>query len=73
VKVVVIPKPNMPDYGVTNTYSVITLLNCLGKVVKKLAANAIAVECERKRLLHDRQCGCRKRTSAIDAVGSLMK
>jgi len=70
---VVIPKPNKPDYGVAKAYRVITLLNCLGKVVEKVAANAIAEECERRQLLHDGQFGCRKRRSAIDAVGSLMK
>jgi len=70
---VVIPKPNKPDNGVSKAYRVITLLNCLGKVVEKVAANAIAEECERRRLLHDRQFGCRKRRSAIDAVGRLMK
>jgi len=70
---VVIPKPNKPDYGVAKAYRVITLLNCLGKVVEKVAANAIAEECERRRLLHDGQFGCRNRRSAIDAVGRLMK
>jgi len=70
---VVIPKPNKPDYGVAKAYRVITLLNCLGKVVEKVAANAIAEECERRQLLHDGQFGCRKRRSAIDAVGRLMK
>jgi len=52
---------------------VITLLNCLGKVVKKVAANSIAEECEQRRLPHDGQFGCRRRRSAIDAVGRLMK
>jgi len=70
---VVIPKPNKPDYGVAKAYRVITLLNCLGKVVEKVAANAIADQCERRQLLHDGQFGCRKRRSAIDAVGRLMK
>jgi len=70
---VVIPKPNKPDYGVAKAYRVITLLNCLGKVVEKVEANAIAEECERRRLLHDGQFGCRKRKSAIDSVGRLMK
>jgi len=45
-KGVVILKPNKPDYGVTKAYRVITLLNCLGKVAGKVAANAIAEECE---------------------------
>jgi len=70
---VVIPKPNKPDHGVTMAYTVITLLNCLRKVVEKIAANAIADECEQRRSLHDRQFGCRQRRSAIDAVGRLMK
>jgi hypothetical protein len=70
---VVIPKPNKPDYGIAKAYRVITLLNCLGKVVEKVAANAIAEQCERRQLLHDGQFGCRKRRSAIDAVGRLMK
>jgi hypothetical protein len=72
-KGVVIPKPNKPDYGVTKAYRVITLLNCLGKVVEKVAANAIAEQCEHRGLHQDGQCGCRKRRSAIDAVGRLMK
>jgi len=72
-KGVVIPKPNKPDYGVAKAYRVITLLNCLGKVVERVAANAIAEECERRQQLHDGQFGYRKRRSAIDAVGMLMK
>jgi len=72
-KGVVIPKPNKPDYAVAKAYRVITVLNCLGKVVEKVGANSIAEECERKRLLHDGQFGCRKRRSAVDTVGRLMK
>jgi len=72
-KGVVIPKPNKPDYRVAKAYRVITLLNCLGKVVEKVAANIMAEECEWRRLLHDGQFGCRKRRSAIDVVGRLMK
>jgi hypothetical protein len=49
---VVIPKPNHPDYGVAEAYKVIMLLNCLEKVVEKVAPNAIRVECEGTQLLH---------------------
>jgi len=70
---VVIPKPNQPDYGVAKAYRAIMFWNCLGKVVEKVAANTIAEQCERRRLLYDGQFGCRKRRSAIDAVGKLMK
>jgi len=73
VRGVVIQKPNKPDYGVAKAYRVITLLNCLGTVVEKVAANAIAEQCEQRQLLHDGQFGCRKRRSAIDAAGWLMK
>jgi uncharacterized protein involved in tolerance to divalent cations len=45
---VVIPKPNKLDYGVAKAYRVIMLLNCLGKVVEKVAANVIAEQYERK-------------------------
>ena len=41
--------------------------------MEKVADNAISGECERRRLLHDGQFGCRKRRSAIDAVGGVMK
>jgi len=36
------------------------LFNYLGKVVEKVAANTIAEECERRRLLYDGQFGSRK-------------
>ena len=44
-RAVVIPKPNKPDYPVAKAYRVIMLLNCLGKVVEMVTANAIAEEC----------------------------
>ena len=72
-KGVAIPKSNKPNYRVAKAYRVIPLLNCLGKVVEKVAVNAVAEECERRRLLHDRQFGCRKRRSAIDVIGRLME
>jgi len=52
-KGVVMPKPNESDYRVAKAYRVITLLKCLGKVVQKVAANAIADKCEQRQLLHD--------------------
>jgi len=60
-KGVVIPKPNKQEYGGAQAYRVIILQNCVGKVVEKVPANAIAEVCERRRLLHNGQFGCRKR------------
>jgi hypothetical protein len=53
-------------------YRVISLLNCLGKVVEKVAATALSRLCEEKELLHPGQFGCRKQRSAIDAVAKLI-
>jgi len=43
---VVILKPNKPYYRVVKACRVIMWLNCLGKVVEKVAANGTAEECE---------------------------
>lgn len=69
---VVIPKPNKPDYRVAKAYRVMSLSNCPGKVVEKVTANAIADQCQQRRLLHDGQFRCIERRSGIDAVGRLM-
>lgn len=51
----------------------ISLLNCLGKVVEKIAADAIAHHCETTGALHPGQMGSRKQRSAIDAVACLIQ
>jgi Reverse transcriptase (RNA-dependent DNA polymerase) len=53
-------------------YRVISLLNCLGKVIEKVAATALSRVCEEKELLYPGQFGCRKQRSAIDAVAKLI-
>jgi Reverse transcriptase (RNA-dependent DNA polymerase) len=53
-------------------YKVISLLNCLGKVIEKVAATALSRLCEEKELLHLGQFGYRKQRSAIDAVAKLI-
>ncbi|ODM15132.1 hypothetical protein SI65_09371 [Aspergillus cristatus] len=45
-KGILLRKPNKPDYTAVKAYRVISLLNCLGKVVEKVAADAIAHHCE---------------------------
>jgi hypothetical protein len=70
---VVIPKPAKSHYHLPKAYRVVEVQNCLGKVIEKVVATKIADDCERKHLLHDGQFGCRKRRSAIDAVGRMIQ
>jgi hypothetical protein len=70
---VVIPKQGKSDYDLAKAYRVITLQNCLGKVVEKVVATKIADTYVRKHLLHNGQFGGRKRRSAIDAVGRMVQ
>lgn len=50
----------------------ISLLNCLGKVIEKVAAGAIADHCEATGALHPGQIGSQRHRSAIDAVACLI-
>jgi hypothetical protein len=60
------------EISAVKAYKVISLLNCLGKVVEKVAATALSRLCEEKELLHPGQFGYRKQRSAIDAVAKLI-
>jgi hypothetical protein len=51
-KGIILKKPNKPDSSVVKAYKVISLLNCLGKVVEKVAATALSRLCEEKELLY---------------------
>jgi hypothetical protein len=53
-------------------YRVIRPLNCLGKVVEKVAVTALSRLCKEKELLHPGQFEYRKQRSAIDAVAKLI-
>jgi ribonuclease HI len=72
-KGILLQKPRKADYSLVKAYRVISLLNCLGKVVEKIAAEAIAKHCEETQTLHQGQMGCRKHRSAIDAVACLIQ
>jgi len=72
-KGILLRKPNKPDYTLVKAYRVISLLNCLGKVVEKIAAEVISTYCEAAGVLHPGQMGSRKRRSAIDAVACLIQ
>lgn len=66
-------KPNKPDYTLVKAYRVISLLNCLEKVVEKIAAEAISSYCEAAGVLHPGQMGSHKQWSTIDAVACLIQ
>ena len=72
-KGILLRKPNKPDYTAVKAYWVISLLNCLGKVVEKIAVDGIARHCETMGVLHPGQMGSCKQRSAIDAVACLIQ
>lgn len=45
-------KPNKINYTVVKLSSVISLLNCIGKVCEKVAADMLAYWCEVYNVLH---------------------
>ena len=67
-----IRKPNKPNYILAKHYRGISLLNCLGKVVEKVAVEILSKRCERLELLYSGQFGSRKMRSSIDAVVKLI-
>jgi hypothetical protein len=72
-KGVLLQKPGKPNYAQVKTWRVISLLNYLDKVIKKLAAGLIADWCKAQRALHPRQIGCKRGRRAIDAVACLIQ
>ena len=66
---VTVPKPGKGDYGLAKSYRVISLLNCLGKMVEKAAAIMVSAHCEATGRFHPGQYGCRVRRLAMGAVG----
>ena len=72
-KGILMEKPNKRDRTLVKSYRVISLLNCLGKVVEKLVAEMLSQFCETKGSLHQGQMGGRKHRSAIDAAALITK
>jgi hypothetical protein len=48
-------KPDKPDYTQIKAYQMISLLNCLEKVVEKVVADIIAAYCKTAEVLHTDQ------------------
>ena len=66
-KVVIIPKPNKPDYSVPKAYRPVSLLECYGKVLEKIVANRFASDCNLHNILPHSQFGSCTYHSAADA------
>ena len=69
---IVIPKPEKPDYTKAKTFRTISLLNVFGKIVEKVAAEAIMNHMEKKGSLHQGQYGGQRKRGAIDAVARMV-
>lgn len=72
-KGILLRKANKADYTLVRAYRVISLLNCMGKIVEKVAAEAISEFCEATGALYRGQMGSRKNRCAIDAVACLIQ
>ena len=69
---ILLQKPNKPDYELIKAYQVISLLNCLGKVVEKVVAEALSLICKTNELLPPGKMGGRKKRCAVDVVAVLV-
>ncbi len=65
-------KSNKRDHTLVKSYRVISLLNCLGKVVEKLVAEKLSLFCEAQEKLYKGQIGGKKHQSAIDAAALMI-
>lgn len=59
-KGILLRKQGKPTYTAAKAYRVISLLNCLGKVVERAVATWIASHCEANEIFHRGQFGCRR-------------
>ena len=66
--VVVIPKPNKPDYAVPKAYRPISLLECCAKLVEKIVARCFLSNINLFDLLPRTQFGSRDYSSPVDAI-----
>ena len=57
---VILAKPDKPDYSVPKAYRIISLLNCLRKVLEKIIATRLSYLADTTNLLQDTQISGRK-------------
>jgi hypothetical protein len=70
-KVVILPKPNKPDYSVAKAYRPVSLLECFSKVLEKVVANHFTSDSNLHDILPWSQFGSRPYHSATDACTML--
>lgn len=67
-KAVILRKLNKLHYTDVKVYLLISLLNCLGMVCKKVVADMLAKLCEVNNLLHNSQIELRRQRTANDTL-----
>jgi hypothetical protein len=70
--VIVINKPQKPDYSLPKVYRPISLLECTGKLLEKIVANKINEDILTHNLLPMGQFGSRPHHNAVDTVTTLV-
>jgi hypothetical protein len=66
-KIVILSKPNKPDYSAAKAYCPVSLLECFGKVLEKIVANRFTSDSNLHDILPRSQFGSRPYHSATDA------
>ncbi len=69
---ILLEKGNKLDKSLVKSYRVISLLNCMGKLVEKVVVEELSQFCETNLKLHKGQMGARKSRCAIDAVAIMV-
>jgi hypothetical protein len=65
---VALRKPNKPDYSNPRVYHLITLLECLGKILEKIVTRRLIYLAGRYNLVPNNQSGSLSNTSTVDAI-----
>lgn len=72
-KWVMLRKPNKINYTLEKSYRVMILLNCLGNVCEKVAAEMLKDWCEVPHILFKGQMRSQRQQGAIEAVSLVIK
>jgi len=70
--VVVVPKPNKPDYSLPKVYQPISLLECCSKLLEKIVTKRILADAHTYDILPPTQFGSQDYHSAVDATMCLV-